>query len=114
MLAGARLTAATRSPPTASVRLRKSVVVVTTSIRSCASPGVAKPMQAATSAARNIIGRTPPVRIRLRRDCSSTLAGAGNPDVFWHQTMDILLAVGNRSDPAIHRHAGETIGVEPR
>ena len=51
--AGTRLTAATRSPPTASVRLRKSVVVVTTWMRSCANPGDAKANQAAMRAKRN-------------------------------------------------------------
>src|SRR4051794_13381150 len=61
MFGGTRLTTATRSPPTASVRLRRSVVVVTTWMRSCANPGVtqsvvqsaAQANHAATRAKRN-------------------------------------------------------------
>ena len=56
MFAGTRLTAATRSPPTASVRLRRSVVVVTTWMRSWAYPGDAKAKQAAMRAKRNAMG----------------------------------------------------------
>ena len=55
MFGGTRLTAATRSPPTASVRLRRSVVVVTIWMRSCARPGDADASQAAMSAQRNAI-----------------------------------------------------------
>src|SRR6185295_15737517 len=113
MLAGARLMAETRSPPTASVRLRRSVVVVTTWMRSCADPGDARLIQAATRPSHKTMALATPVRTRPCR-CWSTLAGAGNPDALRHQAMDILLASGNRADPAIHRHAGETIGVEPR
>src|ERR1043166_4785436 len=111
MLAGARLIAATRSPPTASVRLRKSVVVVTTWMRSCASPGDARTIQAATRPRRKTMALATP--LRTRPGCS-TLAGAGNPDALRHQAMDILLGFGNRPDPAIHRHAGQAIGVESR
>src|SRR3954465_10092398 len=113
MLAGTRLMAATRSPPTASVRLRRSVVVVTTWMRSCASPGEARPIQTATRPAHKTMALAAPVRTRPCR-CWSTLAGAGNPDALRHQAMDILLGVGNRADAAVHRHAGEAIGVEPR
>ena len=55
MVGGTRLTAAIRSPPTASVRLRKSVVVVTIWIRSCANPDDASASHAAMSAPRNAI-----------------------------------------------------------
>ena len=42
-----------RSPPTASVRLRRSVVVVTTWMRSCANPGEARLSQRTVKARRN-------------------------------------------------------------
>ena len=39
--------------------------------------------------------------------------GVRDPDALRHQAMDILLGIGDCPDPAIHRHAGEPIGVEP-
>src|SRR4051794_33114349 len=108
MLGGTRLVAATSSPPTASVRLRKSVVVVTIWIRFRARPGDARPMQAATRTTRKTTALTAPLRPRPCH-CWSPLAGAGNPDALRHHAMDILLALGNRPDPAIHRHTGKAI-----
>src|SRR6185295_14287784 len=97
MLGGTRLTAATRWPPTASVRLRRSVVVVTTGMRSCANAGDASARNAPMSAPRNTL----------------MAASALDPDALRHQAMDVLLAVGHRADAAVHRHAGETVSVEP-
>ena len=42
------------------------------------------------------------------------LAGAGHPDALRHDAMDIFLRIGDGANPAIHRHTGETIGIETR
>ena len=104
-------TATTRSPPTASVRLRRSVVVVTTWMRSCAHAGRGRARTRQVRAERKTMDLQkegprsgPPCSLPCRRD----------PDALRHQAMDILLGIGDRADPAIHRHAGEPIGIETR
>src|SRR3954468_15130983 len=113
MVAGARLNAATRSPPTASAKLRKSVVVVTTWMRSCATAGSAEASHVAMTANRNTEGMKKERTTRVGPSMSCRLP-PGDPDALRHQAMDILLRVGDRPDPAIHRHAGEPIGIKAR
>src|SRR5262249_2499500 len=114
MLGGTRLIATILSPPTASARLRRSVVVVSTWRRSCANPGEARIPSATTKAKRNAMTS----ESERPRSCGPfvllALAGAGDPDALRHHAMDILLGVGDRADAAIHRHAGKRIGVEAR
>src|SRR4051812_3322800 len=114
MLAGTRLTATMRSPPTASVRLRKSVVVVTTWRRCCANAGDSNASRAARTAKRNTMDG-----LEMRKGSREAalpcfpLTLTPNPDALRHQAMDILLGVRHCPDPAIHRHAGKPISVEP-
>src|SRR3954447_9028072 len=108
MVAGARLVAAIRLPPTASARLRNTVVVATIWMRSRAKPGDIKPTQAAIRAKRQITDLEPR-RSRPRRGAamvSLTLGGARHPDALRHQAVDVLLGLGNGANTAIHRHAG--------
>src|SRR4029077_12227600 len=120
MFGGTRLTAATRSPPTASVRLRRSVVVVTTWTRSCAIPGEARTHSAIMKAKRNAIdlgmdlGKERAAKPRPFPRLQLALAGAGHPDALRHDAVDIFLRIGDGANPAIHRHTGETIGIETR
>src|ERR1051326_9026426 len=111
MPAGTRLTASTGSPPPASARLRKSVVVVTPWMRCCANPGDSKPSQMAMTARRSTIHNNEGPRGAALPCVSLTLA-AGDPDALRHHAMDVLLGVGDGPDAAIHRDAGKPISIE--
>src|SRR5215469_8526419 len=109
---GTRLVAAMRSPPTASAKLRRSLVVVMTAIGSCAQAGYASSkLRAASSAA-----APAPVRDTPGAAFSLALAdpGALGPDALGHEAVHILFGIGDCTNPAIHRHAGEPIGVQSR
>src|SRR5437763_12161821 len=112
MLAGTRLATAIRSPPTASVRLRRSVVVATTWMRSCANPGEARLSQRTVKARRNCMRLAMRKGRAMRPSLSDLLlaaAGARDPNALRDEAMHILLGIRDRPDPASHRHAGEPI-----
>src|ERR1041384_1024905 len=109
MFGDTRLIAVTRSPPTASVRLRRSVVVVTTAMRSCANAG------GASASTANAAIRSPHERSDMRATKPPSPPSAlGDPDALRHHAMDVLLGLGDRAHAAVHRHAGESVGIEPR
>src|SRR5262249_53672688 len=96
-----------RSPATARARLARSPVVA--SMRR----GSARAVRATENAARRTAtakrARDGPRALRSRRSRRSALA---NEDALRKQAVHVLLGIGDGADTAIHRDAGEPIGVE--
>src|SRR5262249_47676665 len=93
-------------------RLARSLVVATmwnvAAVAVCAAAGAAMEPARTDSASQPSAARA---ELRLRVSAPSA---SGNEDALRHDAVDILLGVGNRADAAIHRHAGQPIGVQAR
>src|SRR4051812_27808019 len=91
-------------PETASAMLLRSGVVATTS----GSARAVSPRSQTPKARRT--ARPPSGRGLSRTAMQPCLT----PETLGHHAMDSLVAVAMRRDAAIHRHAEERVGIEPR
>src|SRR5712691_10366065 len=133
MFGGTRLIASTRSPPTASARLRRSVVVVTMRSRSCArlaeasnsdnATGIAAASRGGTARLKSSLsraggGRAP--RLRGGMLCPPYMSAHGArarsllPQALRGDVVHAFLGVGRCADAAVAGDAGEPVGVEAR
>src|SRR5262245_24120226 len=101
-----------RSPVTACARLARSLVVATTRMLPAAAGCTMsdKPSRhTRTSMMRGL--HRPRVRFAIARVLRSPFR---NEDALREQAVHVLLGVGDRADPAIHRDAGEPVSIKPR
>src|SRR4051794_16331255 len=110
MVGGTRLTTSTRSPPTASTRLLRSVVVVTTRSRSCASLDEVSARYSAAQA--TALLSTGAVRLKPLPPARPTSLRC-LPYALRQQTVHGLLALRRCTDAAVAGHARQRVGVEP-
>src|SRR6476469_8475775 len=106
--AGTMLPAPPRSPPTAAARLCRSGVVAT--IASSAAAGD----KSASAAANAMTGAATACAVRHPIMARTIVLFAGHPEALGHQARDLLFRCLRRQQAAIHRHAGERIGIEAR
>src|SRR5438105_10622325 len=109
---GTIVSTSARSPATTRARLARSLVVATT--RRLAAAAAWATNAAIRTAERLRTVRRPTRPRTVLRSAASTPLPLRNEDALGQQAVHGLLGIRDRADPAIHRHAGEPIGVEAR